>query len=190
MNNTTNTFRIPVILSIALGLFLVGCSEDTAKVEETKASTVEVAKPVEAKNQIVANEPITLEKVVGDIKKIEIPSAESVQKSVETGVEIAKETIKSATSEAVEVVSSSIPASVNGKALYAKCSGCHGANGEKKALGKSVAIQAWDAQKTIDALNGYKDGSYGGAMKALMKGQVDKLSDDEIKAIADYISGL
>ena len=39
----------------------------------------------------------------------------------------------------------------------------------------------------VKALNGYKDGSYGGAMKGLMKGQVAKLSDDDIKALADYM---
>jgi cytochrome c553 len=33
----------------------------------------------------------------------------------------------------------------------------------------------------------YKDGSYGGAMKGLMKGQVAKLSDADIKALADYM---
>jgi len=37
------------------------------------------------------------------------------------------------------------------------------------------------------ALTGYKDGSYGGAMKGVMKGQVAKLTDDDIKAIAEAV---
>ena len=37
------------------------------------------------------------------------------------------------------------------------------------------------------ALHGYKDGSYGGAQKMLMKGQVMSLSDAQIKEIAAYI---
>jgi len=40
----------------------------------------------------------------------------------------------------------------------------------------------------IKALKGYKDGSYGGAMKGVMKGQVAKLSDKDIEEIAEKIS--
>ena len=41
--------------------------------------------------------------------------------------------------------------------------------------------------KVFEKINGYKDGSYGGPMKGLMKGQVAKLSDADIKAVADYM---
>ena len=51
-------------------------------------------------------------------------------------------------------------------------------------------IAGWDAEKVEKALHGYKDGSYGGAMKGVMKGQVAGLSDADIKALAAYISGL
>lgn len=78
----------------------------------------------------------------------------------------------------------------NGEALYKACAGCHGANGEKPALGKSQIIKAWDEAKTIEALKGYKTGTYGGVMKGVMKGQVARLSDDDIKALAGYISNL
>jgi len=44
--------------------------------------------------------------------------------------------------------------------------------------------------QVTDALNGYKDGSYGGAMKSVMKGQASKLSDEDIKIVSDYISKL
>lgn len=73
-------------------------------------------------------------------------------------------------------------------ANWAPCAACHGANAEKPALGKSQVIKGWPADKTIAALNGYKDGSYGGAMKGLMKGQVAKLSDADIADLADQIS--
>ena len=39
----------------------------------------------------------------------------------------------------------------------------------------------------IKALKGYKNGSYGGAMKGLMKGQVAKLSTADIVKIATEI---
>jgi cytochrome c553 len=70
---------------------------------------------------------------------------------------------------------------------YAKCVACHGANGEKVALGKSKVIKDMPKAEFIAALKGYKDGSYGGPMKGLMKGQVTGLSDADIEAIATQI---
>nr|WP_275853488.1 c-type cytochrome [Sulfurimonas sp. SAG-AH-194-C20] len=79
---------------------------------------------------------------------------------------------------------------MDGGALFAKCSGCHGVNADKKALNKSQSIKGWSVAKLSDAINGYKDGSYGGSMKGVMKPQVSKLSDEEIKALSEYISKL
>ncbi len=76
----------------------------------------------------------------------------------------------------------------NGESLYKACAGCHGASGEKAALGKSEIITGWEVQKSVEALTGYKDGSYGKAMKGVMKGQVTRLSDEDIKSIAEYIA--
>jgi cytochrome c553 len=77
-----------------------------------------------------------------------------------------------------------------GALLYKSCAGCHGINGEKKALGKSEIITGWEKEKTIKALNGYKDGTYGKAMKGVMKGQVTRLDDAKIEALASYIETL
>lgn len=76
------------------------------------------------------------------------------------------------------------------EALYKSCAGCHGINGEKKALGKSEVISGWSKEKVELALKGYKDGSYGKAMKGVMKGQVVRLSDADIDSLGAYISGL
>lgn len=70
---------------------------------------------------------------------------------------------------------------------YAKCVACHGANGEKVALGKSKIIKDMTKDEITKALKGYKDGTYGGAMKALMKAQVASLGDADIKSISDKI---
>ena len=78
----------------------------------------------------------------------------------------------------------------DGAALYKKCASCHGQKGEKKALNQSQVIQGWDVAKTVAALKGYKDGSYGGKMKGLMKGQVAAYDDAKIQAVAEYIAGL
>ena len=78
----------------------------------------------------------------------------------------------------------------DGAAVYKSCVGCHGVNGEKKALGKSEIITGWKVDQTIAALKGYQDGTYGGAMKGVMKGQVSRLDDAKIKAVAEHISTL
>ena len=83
---------------------------------------------------------------------------------------------------------SSLMMAADGAAAYSKCAGCHGTMGEKKALGKSKVINKMSKEDLVSALNGYKDGSYGGAMKGLMKGQVAKLSDEDIEAIALHIA--
>ncbi len=78
----------------------------------------------------------------------------------------------------------------DGATLFNKCNSCHGQFGEKKALGKSKVIAKWDAQRIEDALRGYKEGTYGGALKATMKAQASKLSDAQIKTLAAYIDSL
>ena len=80
---------------------------------------------------------------------------------------------------------------VSGRSIYVhKCASCHGQKGEKIALNKSQIITGWKQEKSITALNGYKDGSYGGTLKAIMKGQVTALSSEQIEALAEYIATL
>lgn len=79
----------------------------------------------------------------------------------------------------------------DGSALYQKCAACHGAKGEKAALGKSEVISGWDSAKTLDALKGYKAGTRNTkGMGALMKGQTAALSDGDMKVLAGYIAKL
>ncbi len=70
---------------------------------------------------------------------------------------------------------------------YAKCASCHGANGEKVALGKSKIIKDMTKADFVSALKGYQDGTYGGAQKALMVGQVKGMDEATMNAIADVI---
>ena len=75
----------------------------------------------------------------------------------------------------------------DGAALYKRCAGCHGASGEKVAMGKSKIIKDMTKKELADAMVGYKNGTYGGAMKGLMAGQVKTLSQGDIEAIANHI---
>ena len=86
------------------------------------------------------------------------------------------------------VLATTTLAAADGAALYKKCAGCHGANGEKAALGKSQVIKGWEESKTIASLKGYKDGTYGGVMKGVMRGQVASLNDEQIESIAKFIA--
>ena len=79
-------------------------------------------------------------------------------------------------------------AMANGADTYKKCSSCHGAQGERKALGKSAVIKGWNTEKLVTALKGYKDGTYGGPMKGLMKAQVSALDDTKIQDVAEFIA--
>lgn len=75
----------------------------------------------------------------------------------------------------------------DGAAAYKKCAACHGTKGEKAALGKSKVINTMSKADIVAAIKGYQDGSYGGAMKALMKGQVANMTEADIEAIAALI---
>ncbi|SER01647.1 Cytochrome c553 [Amphritea atlantica] len=77
-----------------------------------------------------------------------------------------------------------------GAEVFQACVECHGASAEKSAMGKSQVIQGWPSSQIVDALNGYKAGTYGGPLKALMKVQVDKLDAAAIQDVAEHISGL
>ncbi len=70
---------------------------------------------------------------------------------------------------------------------YAKCAGCHGADGEKAALGKSKIIKDMTKADFVSALKGYQDGTYGGAQKGLMVGQVKDMTEATMNEIADAI---
>ncbi|WP_428739284.1 c-type cytochrome [Sulfurimonas sp.] len=74
-------------------------------------------------------------------------------------------------------------AGVNGKA----CVACHGANFEKHAMGKSKIVSEMTHADIATALKGYKAGTYGAAMKGVMKGQVAKYSDADLDAFAQTI---
>jgi len=80
-----------------------------------------------------------------------------------------------------------------GSSLYAAstaaCAGCHGQHFEKVAMGKSKIVKDMSEADILISLKGYKDGTYGGAMKGLMKGQVANLSNADMAAMAKSIKG-
>ncbi len=159
---------------------------------EVKDTVVKAGSEVMEKSKVVVKElsDSVSKEVKEKTQNIVKDTKEVVAKTVEKTSEMVDEVKKTTTNAIASVTDSTPKASANGEALFKACIGCHGAKAEKKALGKSQVIAGWDKQKVIDALNGYKNGTYGGAMKAIMTGQVANKSSDDIAALAGYISKL
>jgi cytochrome c553 len=154
-----------VILIITLLIF-AGCSSDEDKQKQ-------VSKPTKAEEKVVQK-----------------PKAEPTPAPVKEEVKPIEKTVEKVVEETKEEVKVQEPQAKTATELFKSCAACHGNDGKKAALGKSQIIAGWDAAKTSSALHGYKDGTYGGAMKALMKGQAGFLSDDDIEKLSEYISTL
>ena len=142
-------------------LLFVGCTEDKKEAKEQVAPKQEVTQNVEEK-----------------------------AKEVKTEVKVEEKKVEEAKSEEPKQVNETASNELNAETLFKTCASCHGLKGEKEALGKSQVITGWDKNRVIKALNGYKDGSYGGVMKNLMKTHVETKTPEQIEVLADYISKL
>ncbi len=164
-----------IVLSVVLAMLIVGCSD-----EKSSQKSSEVTKTTQSVKEISKDETVPkIKEVVATQQQVTATVEKTVEKTVAEVTKIAKAT------PAVKNISSA-----DGAKLFTVCSSCHGVHAEKKALGKSQIIKGWSEAKIITALHGYKNGTYGGAMKAIMKGQASKLSDADINAVAKYISKL
>jgi cytochrome c553 len=74
-----------------------------------------------------------------------------------------------------------------GKATFATCVGCHGANAEG-GVGPKLAGQA--AADIVQKLGDYKAGKQMGPMTSMMAPMAAGLSDSDIANIAAYVSSL
>lgn len=82
-------------------------------------------------------------------------------------------------------------AMASGEELYKNCAGCHGDNGEKKALQQSGVIGGQATKTTIKQLTAYKNGElnqYG--LGNIMKMQLITLTEEDINELATYIAEL
>jgi cytochrome c553 len=186
------------IVAIVTMFLLFGCSDQAKKdVKEVseKVKNVDVQKVVEKtveKTKETANDALVAVKNTEMGKVVEETTAkakEIVTAAVAKGGDVTKNVKEDVVKALDSVQKSTLTSSVDGAALFAsKCASCHGAKAEKAALGQSAIIAGWSSEKSVDAINGYKDGTYGKNMKMLMKGQVAALSDDEVAALANFIS--
>jgi len=130
----------------------------------------------------------TAAKAVETTKEAAAKTTEAVKETATKAAEATKEAAGAVAEKAKEAASGG---NAKGKELYAKCVSCHGADGKTKALGKSEVIAGQSAADLEKKMQDYKAGTRNVAgMGMLMKGQVASLSDEDIKAIAEYISSL
>ncbi len=61
------------------------------------------------------------------------------------------------------------------------CKGCHGVDFEKASLGSSKIVRDMTKEEVVEALLGYKNGTYGGSMKGVMIEKVKNYTDEELK---------
>jgi len=87
----------------------------------------------------------------------------------------------------IVIAASLLVASAAFAGSFDKCATCHGAAGEKAAMGKSKVIKDMTKADLVSALKGYKDGTYGGAQKALMVAQVKDMDEATMNDIAATI---
>ena len=196
-----------IVISVALAtLLFVGCSEEKSKpveavVPPAKAPTVTVAtaqkidKIIESASKSAQEmSDTTVEKTKEIVQSAQIATSEAVEATKEVTKEaaevVAVEVQASAAAVSQKVDAVLAPTNEAGQTVYKACASCHGQNAEKPALGKSQVIKGWSVAKLKNSLKGYVDGTYGGAMKAIMKGQAERLSADETQAVSEYISGL
>jgi len=185
-----------IVLSTVVALFLLGCSENNTqhtqeaakqtveKTQETKQSmTQSVTKAQEALTQKAQE---VSEKVQETTKELATQAKEKAIEVESVATEVVDENLAVIKAKAQELTQPNIDAAK----LFNGCAACHGKDGSKSALNKSKVIKGWEKSKTVEALKGYQNGTYGGAMKGIMKGQAGKLNDDEINALAEYISKL
>lgn len=152
-------------------------------VEKVKKEAAPVIEKAEAKAVETAEATKTaVKKVLGSEENVTTKPEAETEKAVETTATEANNTVSEAAPTAnVEA----------GKTLYTKCASCHGNDGKMKALGVSAVIAGQSAEEIAAKLAEYKAGTRNTAgMGNIMKPQVMTLSEEDMKAVAEYIATL
>jgi len=173
--------KITMLSLVAAAVLYTGCGEK-AKKDATEATTKAVESTKESTSSVVEAAKEATDKAIEATKE----AAEATKEAAVEVVESAEKAVGTAVSDSVESI-----VVTAGKEAYAKCAGCHGADGKTLALGKSPVIAGQSKEDLVTKLNGYKAGTIDVAgMGNLMKGQVATMDDTTIEAISIYISKL
>lgn len=193
--------RVVISAAVAALMLFSGCEkregESVRHETEPAAKSQTVQEAVKPAEEAAAEESGAKAEEAADGAGTEIEESPVAQKVDEAAKEVEQkaseiaESVKEGAEEAASVAAAAVskPAGVDAEPLYkSKCAGCHGAKGEKHALGKSGIIAGQPSEELLKKLDGYKNGTYGGAMKSIMASQVSSLDDGQMRALSDYIS--
>jgi len=192
---------------IAVSMLLTACGEKTKEaVEESSEVVKEAVKEDslsaldEAKKALSAAAEASKAKAVQMAEDAKIEAAKMAVEAEEKTAELKASAQESMTeagdalkeqAETVKAAAAEAMASISAPAAYAKCKGCHGADGKTMALGKSAVIAGQDKAALITSLHEYKAGTKNvTGMGGLMKAQVASMSDEDFEAIAEYLSAI
>jgi cytochrome c553 len=212
--------KLTVLSMIAAALLLTACGDSATGAEAKAATETTTEAPMkcgEGKCGDAMKKEATTEAKTAteDAKEAVSNAAEKVKEAASETVASATTAVKDTAASAVDKVKEAATAvkdtatdaatavkekatdavaavtGPDGKALYAKCAGCHGADGKTAAMGKSALVAGEPVADLEAKLHGYKAGTQNAAgMGMLMKGQVASMSDEEIKAVSEYMSKL
>ncbi|QOG12564.1 c-type cytochrome [Arcobacter sp. FWKO B] len=119
-----------------------------------------------------------IEKYHGELAHIKSDSTSSEAKGISLFTVTEKKAITKA--ELTEV----------GKNLYTnRCAVCHGDSGQKRAYGKSRALNSLSNDDIVQAIRGYKGGTYDRGMGFLMS-PFSNISEEEVQGVYEYLQTL
>jgi len=177
-------------LFLTLLLFITACSDSSTEKAATQSETETKEVTQEEERPLVQQAPAEAAAASAETEPASVEEAATV-KTEAAPVEAAPAPAKAEPAIVATKTAAKETVPVNGHALFAhQCASCHGQEAEKSALNTSKIIAGWDEKKVLAALKGYKENSYGGNLKAIMKGQVNHLSEEELQAVAAYVSTL
>ena len=191
--------KITLFSLVAVTVLFTACGEETKKAveeinktkvaEAVKKDTVSVFEDAKTKMaEAAAAAKVAAAKMAEDAKvEAERMAAEAAAKAEELKAAAEVEAVE--LKETAEAKATEAMASLIMPAAYDKCKGCHGDDGKTAALGKSAVIGGQDKEAIIASMNAYKAGTKNEVgMGALMKGQAASMSDEDIEAVAEYLS--
>ena len=91
------------------------------------------------------------------------------------------------------LVSATLLMGASGESIYqTKCASCHGKNAEQKALGHSNVIKGMSTDKFVALTKAFATGEEKAMpiAKIVKKQFIDRYSDEEIQAVAEYVNKL
>ena len=199
--------KITTIVLVVASIFFTACEEKSDKaveetpvsvpevVQEENVSTLEAAKKTlqEAAEATKVKAAQLAEDAKIEAEKLATVAAEktaALKVSAENSLAEASSELKEQ-AEKVSVAASDAMATISAPSAYAKCKGCHGAEGKTVALGKSAVIAGQEKATLIASMHAYKAGTRNvSGMGGIMKGQMASVSDEDIEAIAAYLSSI